>query len=444
MRTIRQQLLIGLLGGMLVSTLIAGFALYLKVHEETSELFDYQLRQIAHSLPSELAEQPKIGVAEDPEEDIIVQVWNEDGALIYASHPAHILPRYVETGFSTVATQGSHWRVFIESRHDRIVQVAQATSARDELVFGSAMRSLLPILALIPALAMLITVVVGRALQPIQRVAQALERRSASALQPLPSEGIPPEIRPIVDALNDLLARLDHALSAQRAFVADAAHELRSPLTALKLQLQLAERAQTDTQRTAAFAKLHQRLDRSTHLVQQLLTLARHESQQEQAALEPVKLALLAQGVVADYHEMAENQGIDLGVEIGAGADALTVQGHRESLRIMLSNLVDNALRYTPNGGRIDVAVLEQDGCPALQVIDNGPGIPENERPRVFDRFFRGEGSQVAGSGLGLAIVKNIADAHRAAVQVSSRPTGSGLVVTIRFPVFYGSALLHN
>ena len=306
------------------------------------------------------------------------------------------------------------------------------------------MRSLLPILALIPALAILITVVVGRALQPIQRVAQALERRSASALQPLPSAGIPPEIRPIVDALNDLLARLDHALSAQRAFVADAAHELRSPLTALKLQLQLAERAQTDAQRTAAFAKLHQRLDRATHLLQQLLTLARHESQQEQAALEPVKLAPLAQGVVADYHEMAENQGIDLGVEIGAGADALMVQGHRESLRIMLSNLVDNALRYTPNGGRIDVAVLEQDGCPALQVIDNGPGIPENERPRVFDRFFRGEGNSVSGSGLGLAIVKNIADAHHATVQLSNTPTGLGLMVTIRFPAFYGLALLHN
>ena len=444
MRTIRQQLLIGLLGGMLVSTLIAGFALYLKVREETSELFDYQLRQIAHSLPSELAEQPKIGVAEDPEEDIIVQVWNEDGALIYASHPAHILPRFAATGFSTVAVRGDRWRVFIETRHDRIVQVAQATSARDELVFGSAMRSLLPILALIPALAMLITVVVGRALQPIQRVAQALERRSASALPPVPSAGIPPEIRPIVDALNDLLARLDHALSAQRAFVADAAHELRSPLTALKLQLQLAERAQTDAQRTAAFAKLHQRLDRATHLLQQLLTLARHESQPEQAALEQVKLAPLAQGVVADYHEMAENQGIDLGVEIGAGADALMVQGHRESLRIMLSNLVDNALRYTPNGGRIDVAVLEQDGCPALQVIDNGPGIPENERPRVFDRFFRGEGNQVSGSGLGLAIVKNIADAHHATVQLSNSSTGLGLMVTIRFPAFYGLALAHN
>ncbi len=434
MRTIRQQLLIGLLGGMLVSTLIAGFALYLKVREETSELFDYQLRQIAHSLPSQLPAQPNIGIAEDPEEDLIVQVWNEDGALLYASHPAHILPRFAATGFSTVAARGNRWRVFIETRHDRIVQVAQAISARDELVFGSAMRSLLPILALIPALAMLITVVVGRALQPIRRVAQALERRSASALQPLPSAGIPPEIRPIVDALNDLLARLDHALSAQRAFVADAAHELRSPLTALKLQLQLAERAQTGAQRTAAFAKLHQRLDRATHLLQQLLTLARHESQQEQAALEPVKLAPLAQSVVADYHEMAENQGIDLGLEIGAAADALMVKGHRESLRIMLSNLVDNALRYTPKGGRIDVTVSLQGGCPALQVSDNGPGIPENEQPRVFDRFFRGEDNSVSGSGLGLAIVKNIADAHHATVRLSNRPAGSGLVVTIGFP----------
>jgi len=429
-RTIRRQLLLWLLGGMLACTLAAGLAMYLKVREETSELFDYQLREIATSLPPNFSAAQREPGEEDPEQDVVVQVWNSAGARVYASHPGLDLPRLAQEGYRTVREGETEWRVFGETRHGRFVQVAQDVGARDELVFGVAARSLAPFLALIPVLAVLIGIVVGRSLAPLQRVAQAVEQRSAAALQPLATEGIPPEILPMVQALNDLLGRLDRALEAQRGFVADAAHELRTPLTALKLQLQLAERAEPGPAQAGAFARLHQRLDRATHLVEQLLALARQEPPLDQSAQEDVDLARLAREVVADYDALAESRSIDLGVEVESAA---TVRGQRDGLRTMLGNLVDNALRYTPAGGRVDVIVRRDDGKPALSVADNGPGIPPAERERVFDRFHRSEQAAAPGTGLGLAIVRRVAERHGAAVRLADGPGGRGLEARIIF-----------
>ena len=428
MRTIRRQLLLWLLGGMLVCTFAAGLAMYLKVSEETSELFDYQLREIAASLPSDFsAAQPEPG-EHDPEQDIMVQVWDSAGARVYASRPAIALPRLARDGFGTVRTGETEWRVFGQTRNGRLVQVAQDLGARNELVFGVAARSLAPFLALVPVLAILIWIVVGRSLAPLRRVARAVERRSAEALQPLSTDGIPPELLPMLQALNDLLGRLGHALESQRAFVADAAHELRTPLTALKLQLQLAERAEPGPGQAAAFARLHRRLDRATHLVAQLLALARQEPALEQSAHEDVDLARLAREVVADYNPLAETRTIDLGVEVESEA---TVRGQREGLRTLLGNLVDNALRYTPSGGRVDVIVGAKDGRPMLRVADSGPGIPAAERERVFDRFHRGGNPDTAGTGLGLAIVKRVAERHGASVRLADGPGGRGLEVLV-------------
>jgi two-component system, OmpR family, sensor kinase len=430
MRTIRRQLLLWLLGGVLACTLAAGFAMYLKVREETSELFDYQLREIAASLPPDFsAAQPEPG-EHDPEQDVVVQVWDGSGARVYASHPAIALPRLAQDGFSTVRRGETEWRVFGQTRQGRFVQVAQDLSARNELVFGVAARSLAPFLALIPVLALLIGLVVGRSLAPLQRVARAVGHRSAEALQPLSTEGIPPEILPMLTALNDLLDRLGHALEAQRAFVADAAHELRTPLTALKLQLQLAERAEPGPAQAAAFARLHQRLDRAAHLVEQLLALARQEPPLDEGAREAVDLAQLAREVVADYDDLAESRGVDLGVEVESDA---SVRGQRDGLRTMLGNLVDNALRYTPGGGRADVIVATEAQHAVLRVVDTGPGIPPDGRERVFDRFHRGEDPAAPGTGLGLAIVKRVVERHRAAVRLDDGPGGRGLEVRVTF-----------
>jgi len=431
MATIRRQLLIGLLGGTLVCLCLAGAAMYYTARHAANALFDYQLLQIGASVPEEMpAARVQIG-ARDPEEDVIVQVWNAQRALIYVSRPDLRLPLLEGSGFRTVNVDGERWRVLRKHQGGDLIQVAQSEHSRERLVLDMALHSLEPFLLLFPILALLIGAVVGRALRPLRQMAGAVRERAPHALQPLSTQNLPPEIVPMVEAINDLMWRLQRAFDMQQAFVADAAHELRTPLTALTLQLQLAERAGNDELRAAAFAKLHQRLDRAVHVVEQLLVLARQEAHPDEFETAPVDLAELAQQVVAEQSMLAESRQIDLGVEAGA-ADGF-VQAHRDSLRVLLNNLVDNALRYTPVGGRVDVLLQERPGALHLVVQDTGPGIPESEREQVFKRFYRLQGRDAGGSGLGLAIVRNIADRHGAAVRLRPGPTGQGLMVMVVF-----------
>jgi two-component system OmpR family sensor kinase len=430
MMSMRRQLLLGLLGATLVCTLIAGAAMYWKLLEEANELFDYELRTLAVSVPTRGTGMAAAAMRGDPEEAVVVQVWGQDGRLAYTSTPRP-LPAAATAGYGSMVAQGERWRVYVATREGNRVQVAQTLSGREELAAGVALRSLVPFLAMIPILAALMYLVVGRGLGPLRRMAASVAERSPSALQPLSSDGQPPELAPVVSALNGLLQRLDDALSSQREFVADAAHELRSPLTALKLQLQLAERAGTEPQRRAAFEKLRERLERAIHLVQQLLISARQESMPQGRPMDRVDLLDLAQACVADRYVAASAKQIDLGIP--AHAWQAVVGGHEDELQILLGNLIDNALRYTPAGGCVDVVVGDHRGRPRLQVIDTGPGIPAEERSRVFDRFYRGEAHEEWGSGLGLAIVASIAAAHGASVTLDDKLAGPGLCVTVQF-----------
>ncbi|HTD07214.1 ATP-binding protein, partial [Undibacterium sp.] len=362
---------------------------------------------------------------------VVLQAWDQAGKLVYSSDPQSALPLYPQVGFKTAAIDGEHWRIYTRNKQNLTVQVSQPASVRQKLAAKIALRCLFPFLVLLPFLAGFIWVAVGRSLVPLNLFAHAVSSRSPTALQPLSTAGLSPEVKPVCDALNDLLRQLDLALSTQRAFIADAAHELRTPLAALKLQLQLVERAASEQQRQAAFEKLHDRLDRASHLVQQLLTLARHEPGRGERPFEAVDLQKLAKQVVVDYYALAAGKNIDLGLE----ADASTphVSGNLDDLRILLNNLVDNALRYTPQGGNVDISVLSIGGRPAVRVVDNGPGIPESDHVRVFDRFYRCEETEPWGSGLGLSIAKNIADMHSAAIQLGTGSAGRGLAVTLIF-----------
>jgi two-component system OmpR family sensor kinase len=351
---------------------------------------------------------------------------------LYFSRPASKLPQRAELGFSTVETPRGRWRVYSALEQNNVVQVAQPMSVRQDLAAGMALRALVPLLALLPALGILIWLTIGRGLQPLDRMAAALGRRTPDALDPLPEEGLPREIRPLVQALNDLLARLARALESQKAFVADAAHELRTPLTAVQLQIQLAERAKTSEEREAAFARLKGGQSRAAHLVQQLLTLARQEPGVAPQTLATVELAELARLVVSEYAPLAADRHIDLGL---GQTDQASISGDFEALRVMLGNLVDNAIRYTPAGGTVDVALRLNEREAVLEISDTGPGIPQQDRARVFDRFYRREATQEPGSGLGLAIVKNIADRHHASILLENRAPGPGLRVAVRFPL---------
>jgi signal transduction histidine kinase len=262
-----------------------------------------------------------------------------------------------------------------------------------------------------------------------------VSKRRPDALAPLAERGLPQELQPLAGSLNELLSRLDAALGAQRRFTADAAHELRTPLAALKLQLDLARRAGDSPTRLAAYDDLDAGVARASHLVDQLLTLARIEPEALATRATDCDLVALAKDAIVARGALAAEKGVDLGL---ARETPVRVHGDPASLAILLSNLLDNALRHTPAGGRIDVAVDgdgEGDEARAvLTVADTGPGIPAEERERVFDRFFRGPGSRDPGSGLGLSIVKRIADAHHASIELDAPQKGSGLVVRVAFP----------
>ena len=432
MRSIRQNLLLWLILGMLIAISLAGLSAYWLAQEEANELFDYQIKQVALSLHGS-NDYPMIVAAadEDPDEDNVVQVWNTQGKLLFSSYPSRALPQYVMLGLHTVNYQQKPWRIYNTQRQGLFIQVAQPMAARDELAARLAGRMLIPFLLLIPLLAGLIWWAVARSLRPLQIVTNAVAIRDEDSMQPLDETGLPKEIRPMVVALNQLLTRLSYSMQAQRTFVADAAHELRTPLTALKLQLELTERATTDAQRQSGFVKLNTRLERCIHLVRQLLTLTRSESRVEAERFTYIDLSALVQDVAQDFIPLAEISRIDLRADIG---HKVTVLGQPENCRIVISNLLDNAIRYTPFLGQVRVSVTLEAGHAVLRVTDNGHGIAKHERERVFDRFYRCEGSAVTGSGLGLAIVRNITQAHHAILTLSDNLAGSGLVVTVTFP----------
>lgn len=441
MNSIRSNLIAALIGAMFAAMFFGGWATYSAAHNEASDLFDYQLQQIALSLRDQTFQGSAEALANDESLDYVIRVWNQTGLTIYSSRRHQSMPELTRLGYSTADSIEGEWRIFAIQHHGMTIAVAQPMRVRNQLATDAAWRTLKPFLLLLPALALICWLLVSRGLQPLAQLAQSLKARSPESLDPLPEPSVPDEVAPLVGSLNDLLVRLKVARDAQRAFVADAAHELRSPLTALQLQLQLVERAESDAARSQALADLKDGLQRTTHAVHQMLTLARQEPGAAEYAMAPVSLVALVRAVVVDHERLAEAQEIDLGVT--EADEAAVVQGDAEALRILLANLVGNALRYTPAGGRVDVACGQNDSGTFIEVVDSGPGIPAVERERVFDRFYRRHGEEglgsggKSGSGLGLSIVRTIADRHGATVALSDARRGdasSGLRVTVLFP----------
>jgi two-component system OmpR family sensor kinase len=411
---------------------IGGFTVYRNALAEASEFFDYHLRQTALVLRDEPVEyqlSPRIP-APDASYDFVVQVWSLDGVRVYLSRPHAVLPQVTTLGFSTVDTREGRWRVFGVEAERRVIQVAQPMSVRQERAARLALETLKPFALLLPALALLIWLAVGHALKPLAGLTALVKARRVDALDPLPDAQLPTEVQPLVTALNDLLARLRGALGRERAFMADAAHELRTPLTALHLQLGMLARAGNESERAAAMDTLSAGVQRAIRLIEQMLSLARQEPRTGNPR-GPVRLDELAREVVGELVPLADLRHIDLGV---TAAPAVTVSADADALRTLVRNLVDNAVRYAGEGGRVDVSVGSAAGGGQVTVSDDGPGIEPEERERVFDRFYRRAGTVAPGSGLGLAIVKTIADAHGASVQLASGLGGRGLAVTVTIP----------
>ncbi len=357
-----------------------------------------------------------------------------DGTEMLRDGSAPDLPLTTE-GYSDLRLGQQLWRIYRLSDPDSgfVVQVGERQALRAELVGYITRNTLMPLLFALPILALLIWLVVGHALKPLQRVADEVSSRAGDALAPIDDADTPREIHALVRALNQLFDRVQSALRRERQFTADAAHELRTPLAVLKTNLQVALAKSREAGPRHALEQALAGVDRATHAVAQLLVLARADAQQTRTLLNStVDLRDVAVGVVSAMSQPAYERDIDLGM--GACDEAL-VRGDATALHLLLRNLVDNAVRYTPRGGVVTVGTWRDRAGSWVEVADDGVGVAVEQRAEIFRRFRRGaQAGGESGSGLGLSIVQRIADLHGAAVSLDDGLHGRGLTVRVCFP----------
>ena len=446
MKSIERGLLIRVMAALLVGSVLVALTTFWVTRDEMHEVFDADLRKVAQGMAryqwtqAGTAQRTPVLVAridEPDDSDIDTFVWDQSGQLLYASDARVAMPFARQEGLSYPRVRGEGWIVYTAIHAGSIAQAAQRQSARRQMAAESAAKILPPLLLLAFIVGGLLVYGLRRGLRPLDEAARDVATRSAKSLEPIESAAVPREVLPMVEAINGLMARLDHSFEGQRRFVADAAHELRTPVTALRLQLSVLERSTAPEERQAASAALRQGIKRSQRLIEQLLAVARAEPEACMTAMYEVDLCEIVRDVVQQMSVKAAAWRLDLGVQL---SEPVVVLGDAEQLTVLLNNLVENALSYTPSGGVVDVGAELRNGEPMLFVRDTGPGIAPEVRERVFDRFVRGEAPKLAdravvGSGLGLSVVRMIAERHGATVQLASGPGGGGgLLVTVFFP----------
>ncbi len=414
----------------IVSGIAAGVCSFFLAFQEAQELQDDQLHQVALLVGrSGKAVEPWGGITKaeeerDPDARIIIRSLGSPARPgrpgLSASLPA--IPSNLPEGFQTISGQGDIWRLFVRTLPSGTrIAVGQLTAVRNETARDSGLRTLIPVLLLVPFLIVLTAWIVRRSLSPVTELSHLLDQRGDTNLTKLPEFDVPEEIRPFVASINGLMRRLAEALEQQRRFIADAAHELRSPITALTLQAENLERSASPQERSERLHQLKNGLTRTRALLNQLLSLARQQSGVVAAA--ELRLDHVVRQVLEDMMPVAAAKGIDLGCE---RLDEVAVTAPGDALAILVRNAVDNAVRYTPAGGTVDVELYREAGEVIFQVTDTGPGIPAGEEERLFEPFYRVVGTDETGSGLGLAIVRSIADRLGGAVTLQNRQNGTG------------------
>lgn len=441
MLSIRAKLVFFLVTALVLAGVVASVATYYSTRMEFAALFDAQLKHSA----LELAESGRLDVnsvalvGQAPEQQITLQIYDASVNRLYIDRHSNVPLTIAETpGFSEFTDDTGHvWRQFAAAVGTRIVQAAQPLEVRQRLAASAALRILQPVLILIAFLAIAVWFVVVQVLHPLSKTARAVAQRSPSTLTPLETKGLPYEVKSLADAVNRLMQRLGDSLSAQQRFASDAAHELRTPLAGIKLQAQLLARAKTDEDRAKYAGRLQQGVSRATRLVEQLLTIARLDPDASKKPMAEARLTDIVKSVAEDLAPIAETKSITL--TANAPTD-VTAMGLPDALRLMIANLTDNAIRYTPEGGRIEIGLSEKRGDALITVTDNGPGIAPEERERVFERFYRALGTKVQGTGLGLAIVQRIVAIHGAEIRIEDgfrheNDDGCGARFVIRLPL---------
>ena len=443
--SLRGRLLWFLLAAITMAAIAQALIAYRSALSDADQIFDYHMQQMAMSLRSSatLTNKAADAIPDPSNDDLVVQVWTPDGAQVFRSLSRAALPQRAVLGFSNVKANNTTYRIFSVQTSNQTVQVAQDMAVRQRMAGTLALRTVGPIAVMAPILMLVVWWVVSGSLAPVSRVKRQVAARQADDLSPVSENDLPDEVLPLVHELNLLFGRVRTAFEAQQHFVADAAHELRSPLAALKLQVLSLGRAQDEAARNVAIGRVTAGIERATRLVEQLLVLARQEGAAD-GKLEPVNLTELVKRTLGDMAGLAQARQIDLGLH--HADDDVSVHGQPDALIILLRNLVDNAIKYTPAGGTVDIELRRVPATGAgngpgknaarvlLSVDDSGPGIPPEERDRVFSRFYRVPGSPAGGSGLGLAIIKSIAEGHGAALTLGQSERLGGLTVKVDFP----------
>ena len=448
MPSIRRRLLVTLLAAFAVIWASVVVITYANVRDQVEERFDDQLAQTAQVLWLLFARARAAGTSapEDLYAGRIIarfgvhyafQVW--DGLELVA-RSANAPERRMASGYgaSDGAIDGEPWRFYyrVDALRGLDVIVGNALADRQSVVGALVFGTVWPVLAGLPVLALLVILGVHRGLEPLRSIARSIAERDADSAKPIPTQHAPREVSPLVRALNELLGRLHARIERERHFTADASHELRTPLAALRAQAQVAQRAETDADRRQALDKLIAGVDRATHLVEQLLTLAGLDPDNPHENAARVDLKAVAEEAMAELDGAARRRNVNLALR----GEPSVVRGRSAALSVLLRNLVDNAIRHSPAGSTVDVSIETIGDTVILSVRDQGPGIPAEDRERVFDRFYRRLGTQTDGSGLGLSIVARVAEVHRAHGSLEAAEPGPagdqspGLAVIVRFP----------
>ena len=422
--------------------IVGGTFSFATAFEEANELQDDQLKQVAalihgQVVPLVMQKTGKVAFANasvldtDPEFRIVVQIIKPTGIdVLVANQRPLLLPVDVLDGIQTVTIRGEAWRIFVKTLNpQQRVAVAQLIQVRDEVAQESAMATIIPFMVLIPVLLILVSYLIREMFKPVATIAIDLDKRSEQDLHAIDETNLPSEVLPFVVAINRMLTRVGESVEQQRRFVADAAHEMRTPLTALSLQLERLEAVEMSEPAKQRLSALKNGLERTRLLLNQLLAFARAQQVNNEGKTE-ISLQHVIRRVLEDLMPLADAKHIDIGVVSEFDA-TLSVQEF--DLAALIKNLVDNAIRYTPNGGKVDLLLARNLEKITLKIVDTGPGISEAERERVFDPFYRVLGSEQIGSGLGLSIVKTIATRIGVKIELSSVSENSGLCVSVIF-----------
>ena len=442
-RSVRRQLLVLLLTAVSIAWIIAATVSFRDARHEVAEVLDAHLAQTASLISvqhdgDEREDEDEVDTEHAPVlhrygRRVMFQVWRNGTTLgLHSQHAPDTPLSTVRDGFSDV-TIGTRWRVFStwDARGRVLVQVAEQSYERDELGTAVARNFVVPLAITLPMLGLVIWVAVGSATQSLTHVNQQVASRSADNLTPLDVADAPSEIGALVTSLNQLFERVQGLIEQERRFTADAAHELRTPLAGIRAQAQVALSATGDAERARALDGVIAGCDRATHTVEQMLTLARLAPDAVSFQPVPLELAAVLKGAVSDLAPAALAKGMDIEL---THEQRVLVSGDAGLLSILFKNVIDNAIRYSAPGTKVDVDMEVAGSDVRVTVRDAGPGIPAEQRANVGRRFYRAPGTQAPGTGLGLSIVQRIVDLHRGTIRLDSPATTIGLQVTIALP----------